>query len=210
VLRVGLTGGMACGKSAVLQMLAARGAYVLEADTLAHDLMRPGTTIYHEIVRQFGRGILEANGAISRPKLARAAFSGPQGSRIAELNAIVHPAVLEHQRKWMNEISGKDTNAVVVVAAALLLEAGAKQDFDKLIVVSCRPEQKIERLSQRLGVDEQSAALELQRRSAAQWPDREKIAAADYLIENSGSLAETEMQVDTIFAELKRLATQNA
>jgi dephospho-CoA kinase len=206
LLRVGLTGGMACGKTAVAGMLARRGAHVMEADKVAHHLMQPGTPVYDDIVSAFGRDILESDWQINRKKLARAAFEAPGGSRIAELNHIVHPAVIAHQRQWMDELAARDRNAIAVVEAALLLEAGVKSDFDKLIVVTCAPEQKVERLATRLGIDRDQARAELQRRGSAQLPDEAKLRAADYVIDNSGPLSATEAQVEKLFPELQRLA----
>ena len=133
MLRVGLTGGVACGKTTVAQMLRERGAYTLLADKLAHDLMRPGEAVYARVVECFGSGILNQDGSISRPKLAELAFAG----RIQELNAIVHPAVLEAEDRWMEEMGRRDPAAIAVCEAALLYEAGGDRRFDRIIVVTC-------------------------------------------------------------------------
>src|SRR5205085_10488571 len=127
VLRVGLTGGIACGKTLVSDMLAARGAHVIQADQIAHELMQPGQPVYDEVVRRFGREILESDGKISRPKLAEAVFGGGDHgrSRIQELNRIVHPAVIRRQEEWMDDVGRLDPNAIAVVEAALIVEAGA-------------------------------------------------------------------------------------
>jgi dephospho-CoA kinase len=205
VLRVGLTGGMGCGKTTVAEMLRRRGAHVLLADTLAHEFMQPGKPQYHQIVQRFGRGILDQDGTIDRSKLAALAFAQP-GPRIAELNAILHPAVMERQQQWMDEVERGDPRGVAVVEAALLLEAGGDKYFDKIVVVSCKSELKAGRVAQRLGIGEIAAAVELKRRSAAQWPDARKQEVADYVIDNSGGREQTEAQVGKLFAELKRLA----
>lgn len=204
MLKLGLTGGIACGKSTVGAMLAAHGAHVLQADQVAHRLMEPGEQVYHEVVRRFGRDILRPDGTIDRAKLAEAAFGS---GRIQELNRLVHPAVLERQEQWMAEIGARDRHAIVIVEAALILEAGARAQFDKLIVVTCRAEQKAARFAERQKLDLGAARKEVERRVAAQWPDEKKAAAADYVIDNSGSRAETERQVEALFAELKRLAS---
>jgi dephospho-CoA kinase len=209
VLRVGLTGSFASGKSAVGEMLAARGAHVIQADRIAHELMQPGEPVYAEVVRHFGRQILEADGRINRKKLAEAAFGAGQAaasSRIAELNRIVHPAVIAHQEKWMEETGHRHPNAIAVVEAALVVEAGVANHFDKLIVVTCPPEIRLRRLAARLAIDLASAQREMNRRMAAQLPDEQKAKAGDYIIDNSGSLADTEAQVDKIFKELQGLA----
>jgi len=209
LLKVGLTGGMAAGKTTVGAMLAALGARVVQADAIAHQLMLPGEPVYEEVVRRFGRGILDPDGKVNRSRLAEAAFQAPPGGgprRIQELNEIVHPAVLRRQNEWMEEIGRSDPHAIAVVEAALLLEAGAGKDFDRLIVVTCRPEQRVERWSQRAGVDTQTARAEVTRRMASQWPDEEKIKAADYVIDNSGSLQDTNDQVRELYAQLEEQA----
>ena len=210
MLRVGLTGGVACGKSVVGEMFAKRGIKVIQADLVAHQLMQPGEPVYKEVVGHFGREILNPDGTVNRPKLAEAAFgSGTAASRIQELNRIVHPAVLARQDAWMDEIGRANQNAVAMVEAALILEAGAREQFDKMVVVTCRPEQRVERLAKRMKIDLESARREVDRRMAAQLSDGEKIKAADYVIDNSGSLDTTEKQVATVAAELHRLAENN-
>jgi dephospho-CoA kinase len=205
MLKVGLTGGIASGKSVVAEMFAALGAHVVQADHIAHQLMQPGQSVYKEVAHHFGAGMLNADATLNRAKLAEAAF-GTEG-RIKELNHIVHPAVLLRQEQWMNEVGQKDSHAIAIVEAALILEAGAAKQFDRLIVVSCRPEQRIERWATRVKVDEPTARAEVARRMAAQWPDAEKLKAADYVIDNSGALDETQAQVEKLFPELKKLAS---
>src|ERR1700758_104238 len=137
MLRVGLTGGIASGKSIVGHMFVALGAHLVEADRIAHSLMQPGEPVYDEVVRHFGREILNPDGSVNRSKLAEVAF-GPRGadqrsSRIADLNRIVHPAVIRSQEEWMDAISAQDPGGVAIVEAALLIEAGAAERFDRLI-----------------------------------------------------------------------------
>lgn len=203
MLKVGLTGGVACGKSTVGEMFEARGAKLIKADEIAHQLMQPGQPAYREVVQHFGRGIVQEDGTIDRQKLARAAFGG---GRVEELNRLVHPAVIAHQERWMEEEAARHRDAVVIVEAALILEAGVQKRFNKIIMVTCRPEQKAARFAQRQGVTDEAARQEVERRQAAQRSDEEKIGAADYVIDNSGSRAETERQVEQVFCELKRLA----
>jgi dephospho-CoA kinase len=202
VLRVGLTGGIACGKSTVGEMLARRGAHLLQADVLAHQLYAPGAAVYDEVMRSFGREILNEDGTINRAKLAEIAFPG----RIGELNAIVHPAVIKAQNEWMAEVAREDPHGTAVVEAALILEAGAAKDFDKIVVVTCDFEHRVERYAQRTGIPLASALSEVQRRSAAQLPDEEKVRHADYVIENSGAVEETERQVEEVWNKLQILA----
>jgi dephospho-CoA kinase len=207
VLKVGLTGGIAAGKSVVGEMFGALGADVIQADEISHQLMQPGETVYKEVVDRFGSGILRADGSVDRARLAELAFGSPgQPSRVQELNQIVHPAVIRRQEEWMAEVNRRDPHAVAMVEAALILEAGMKTGLDRLVVVTCRPEQRIERWAQRLKVDQETARREVTRRMAAQLPDDEKIKAADYVIDNSGSLDETAAQVKEIYAELEKQA----
>ncbi len=205
MLRVGLTGGVACGKSTVGAMLAQRGAYFLQADTLAHQLYLPGAPVYDAVVHAFGDDILHSNGLINRTALANKAFPG----RIAELNAIVHPAVIEAQNRWLRERAAEDPHGIAVLEAALLIEAGAAKDFDKIIVVTCSFEQKVEHYAHRAGVSLEAARREVERRSAAQFSDEQKAAHADYVIDNSGTLGETERQVERVWREIQQLAISN-
>ena len=201
MLKVGLTGGIAAGKSVVGEMFAAQGAHVIQADQISHQLMQPGKAVYQEVVHHFGAGILDPDGTVNRARLGELAFGGPnRPSRVQELNQIVHPAVIRRQEEWMGEVGRLDPHAIALVEAALILEAGMAGRFDRLVVVTCRPEQRVERWSQRLKVDLETARREVARRMAAQLPDEEKIKAADYVIDNSGSLDETSRQVREIYA----------
>jgi dephospho-CoA kinase len=215
VLKVGLTGGIASGKSTVGQMFVGLGAHLIQADEIAHQLMEPGQAVYAEVVRHFGKEILHADGKVNRRGLAEAAFGAPDGkgekrpSRIQELNRIVHPEVIRRQERWMEEVGKRDQHAIAIVEAALLLEAGAQKSFDQLVVVTCRPEQRIERWARRLHVDQETAHCEVERRMAAQFPDDEKIKSADFVIDNSGSLEETKHQAQEIYRELREQAERN-
>lgn len=197
-MRVGLTGGVACGKSTVGQMLVRRGARYLSADELAHQLYAPGAVAYEAVVRAFGREILRSDGTIDRKKLAGAAFPG----RIQELNAIVHPAVVSAQNRWMSQSERDNPDGIAVVEAALLLEAGAQKDFDKVVVVACDFESKVARYATRAEVPLDAARVEVDRRSAAQLSDQEKARRADYVIENSGDLEDLERKVEDLWKKL--------
>ena len=184
-------------------MFADLGARIADADTIAHELYRPGEEVYQELVKRFGPQIVKPDGELDRQKLAAAAFDG---GRVEELNKIVHPAVIRRQEQWMREIGAKDPYAVAMVEAALIFEAGAKERFDKIIVVTCKPAQKIARFGQRTGMDEADARADVERRNKAQLPDEEKARRANFVIDNSGSVEETRHQVQRICAELKVLA----
>jgi dephospho-CoA kinase len=207
MLRVGLTGGIACGKSTVGNMFSELGARVIEADTIAHELYRPGEPIYKELIEKFGPEILRPNGEIDRPRLATVAFDG---GRVEELNKIVHPAVIKRQEQWMSQIGNQDPYAVVMVEAALVLEAGARGRFDKIIVVSCKPEQKVARYAARTGLPESAARAEVERRSKAQLSDDEKMRRADFVVDNSATLELTRQQVEKIYSEFRVLAKRQA
>ncbi len=213
MLKVGLTGGIAAGKSVVGEMFVALGAHLVQADRIAHSLMQPGEPVYNEVVRHFGREILNPDLSINRAKLAEAAF-GPateaegdrapsiRQSRIEELNRIVHPVVIRSQDEWMQEMGRQDPHAVAIVEAALILEAGAADHFDRLIVVTCSAEQRVTRFAVRQKIDLSTARKEVARRMAAQLPDEEKIKAAHYLIDNSGPLDHTGEQVRQVWQKL--------
>lgn len=202
MLRVGLTGGVACGKSTAGAMLAQRGAHLLQADTLAHQLYLPGTPVYEAVVRAFGSDIVRSDGLINRSALANKAFP----DRIDELNAIVRPAVIAAQNRWLAERETEDPQGIAVLEAALLIEAGAAKDFDKVIVVTCPLDKKVENYAHRAGISLESARAEVERRSAAQFSDEEKLKHADYIVENSGTLEDLEQKVEKVWGELRDAA----
>ena len=204
MLRVGLTGGIASGKTTVARMLERHGAHVAYADQIAKEMIRPGGAAYDEVVNHFGREILDPTGEINRLMLAAKAFGTP--SRVEELNHIIHPAVIAKQNEWMAEIARKDPHAIAVVEAALIYEAGVEKDFDKIVVVACRPEQKAERFANRTLMSLDKARVEAEQRSRAQISDEEKASRADYIIDNSGAESATEQQVDKLWQALKKLA----
>lgn len=207
MLSVGLTGGIACGKSTVGKLFSDLGAHVIEADTIAHELYLPGGPVYAELIAKFGADIVKPTGEIDRARLASLAFDG---GRIEELNKIVHPAVLKRQEQWIQQVGNKDPYAIAMVEAALILEAGARGRFDKIIVVTCRPQQKVLRYANRTGLPEPAARAEVERRSKAQMTDDEKVRRADFVIDNSGPLELTRQQVERIYSELKMMAKRQA
>ena len=217
MLKVGLTGGIAAGKSVVGEMFVALGAHLIQADQISHALMQPGQPVYDEVVRHFGQEILQPDGTVNRAKLAELAFGSAttdlgeqekdnRASRIEELNRIVHPAVIRSQDEWMEAMGRQDSHAVAIVEAALILEAGAAKRFDRLIVVTCNADQRAARFAARQKIDLESARKEVARRMAAQLPDEEKIKAADYVIDNSRTLDHTRDQVRQVLDLLRALA----
>ncbi len=200
MLRVGLTGGIAAGKSHVLRLLAAAGFQTLELDGLAHELMRPGGAAHAAVVRAFGREILRRDGFIDRGLLGARAFGDSEAR--ARLGAVVHPLVRAEEEVRAAALAESGAQ-VLVSEAALLVEAGAHLRFDRLVVVHCREEQQVERLRRRDGLGEK-AALE---RVRAQMPGREKRHFAQLEVKAAGTLAETEEEVASLIARLRELAS---
>jgi len=199
MLRVGLTGGIACGKSTVAAILREYGIIVIEADLLAHKLIEPGHVAYVDVVREFGKGVLNADGMVDRAKLGAIVFANP--GKLERLNQIVHPHVIDAAERRMAELARQEGSAVAVVEAALLIEAGYAERFDRLVVVWCRPEQQRERLLAR-GL----TPAQVEQRISAQMPIEQKRRMATDEIDCSGSLASTRQQVEQLAARLKQFA----
>ena len=196
MLRVGLTGGIATGKTTVASMLRDRDVPVLDADPLGHELLEPGQAAYEETVAAFGREVLDAGGKVSRAKLGGIIFADAQ--KRARLNQILHPRILDILQKWFAALDEPDGPEFAVVEAALIVEAGYNRNLDKLIVCWCRPEQQLERLTLRgLSMEE------VQQRISAQMPPEEKRKLADEAIDCSGSIEETQQQVNRAVEKLK-------
>jgi dephospho-CoA kinase len=199
MLRVGLTGGIACGKSTVAAMMRERGWTVFDADALAHRLIEPGQPAYHEVVREFGSAILRPDGTIDRKALGTMVFANR--AHLERLNRIIHPRVMETQDRQFTELELANPRSVAVVEAALLIEAGYQKNLDRLIVAWCRPEQQRERLLAR-GL----TAEEIEQRIATQLPIDEKRRIADEVINCSGDVEETRRQVADLIARLNEEA----
>ena len=199
MLRLGLTGGIASGKTAVAGMLREMGFAVLDADLLAHKVIEPGQPAYYEAAREFGPDIVAPNGYINRAKLAAIVFADP--AKLARLNAIIHPRVEAAAMRQLNEWARDGTREAAFVEAALLVEAGYQKILDGLVVTWCRPEQQLERLQSR-GLTEQEA----RQRIAAQLPSDEKVRYATERIDCSGTLEATRRQVEALAAKLRRPA----
>jgi dephospho-CoA kinase len=199
MLRVGLTGGIASGKSTVAFMLRERDCQVLEADPLGHELLEPGQSAYDEVVREFGDGILGPGDKVDRAKLGAIVFANP--AKRARLNQILHPRILQVVRQWFSALDRPGGPDFAVVEAALIIEAGFHTELDKLIVCWSRPEQQLARLVER-GLTNEQAAL----RIASQMPTNEKRALADEVIDCSGSIEETERQVKAVLAKFQQSA----
>jgi dephospho-CoA kinase len=188
MLRIGLTGGIAAGKSTVASMLRDLDCPVLAADALGHELLEPGQTAYAEVVREFGIDILDSYGNVDRTALGEIVFA--DAAQRERLNQILHPRIREIIQKWFAALDQPGGPDLAIVEAALILEAGYNKDLDKVIVCWCRPEQQVERLQER-GLTEEQARL----RIAAQMPMEQKRSLADETIDCSGTIEETESAV---------------
>ena len=206
MLRAGLTGGIATGKTTVAAILRELGCHMLDADKIAHHLIEPGAAAYEDVVREFGRGILTADGRVDRKKLGDVVFADP--ARLARLNAIVHPRVLETQDRELDAIERADSHAIAIVEAALLIEAGYAPRLDCLVVTWCTSEQQLARLTRQDSDRIAGRGLTLEQarqRIAAQMPNEEKRRMADEVIDCSGSLEYTREQVVALVAKLRSL-----
>lgn len=191
---IGLTGNIGTGKSTVMSMLAALGATVIDADRVAHEVIAPGTPGWSQVVAAFGRGVVAADGTIDRARLGAIVFSDP--AALTRLEAITHPAVAVAIDQRLRAIE----RGAVILEAIKLIESGLYRDCDALWVVTCRPEQQLERLMR----DRRMSEAEARRRIAAQPPQSEKIALADVVIDNSGSVEETRAQVEAAWQAIRR------
>lgn len=218
MLRVGLTGGLGSGKSTVAHMLASLGAHILEADEQGRTLMQPGQPVYAEIVRVFGPSVVADDGTLDRKRLAEFAFSE---GRLQDLNAIVHPAVIEAQRQWSHQVFARDPAAVAVVVSALIFEverdarargerdnilADWRRRIDRVVVVTAPEDVRIARYIDRLGVPpagRAAAEADARARIAHQVPDALKVARADYVLENSGDESALATQVRALWSRLQ-------
>jgi dephospho-CoA kinase len=196
VLRLGLTGGIASGKSVVAATLRELGFDVLDADALAHRLVEPGQPAYYEVAREFGSEIVAPNAYINRAKLASIVFANP--ARLARLNAILHPRVEAAALRQLDEWALSGTRPAAFIEAALLVEAGYQKILDGLVITWCRPEQQLDRLLER-GLTETQA----RQRISAQLPIDEKIRYATHKIDCSGTLDDTRRQVQSLAAKLR-------
>ncbi len=202
MLIVGLTGGVASGKTVVSKILREEGAYIIDADQIARDLVQPHTAAWNEVIRVFGKEILHEDGSIHRKRLATEVFFDPAKRNL--LSQILHPRIKAEIDRRLKEIGQNDADAIAVIDAALLVELGGHRAMDKVIVVASTEKQQIERLKKRDGIDQEEA----ERIIASQMPLDEKMKVADFVIRNEGSLEEVERGAREIFQELEKIAFQ--
>jgi dephospho-CoA kinase len=216
MLRVGLTGGLGSGKSTVARMFAAKGARVFSADEIGRELMQPEQAAYAAIVERFGPGVVKADGQLDRVALARIAFGE---ARIAELEAIVHPATIARQAELIAELEAREPDAVVVVESALIFETkyggegGWQKRFDRIVLVKAAEELRIARFVARASggkvlTEQERAALEVEarRRMANQGDEERNAELSDYVVKNDGSVEELQRQVDGLWPALEGAA----
>jgi dephospho-CoA kinase len=201
MLRVGLTGGLACGKSFVAQTLASLGCHVIQADELGHTVLLPDGEAYQPVLAEFGDGVLGERGLIDRRKLAACVFDDAE--KLKRLSAIVHPAVARQQKQIIDELEKTDPEGIAVVEAAILVETGSYRRFDRLIVVACSEQQQVERAMHRDAYTREEVIARLNR----QLPLEEKKRVAHYVIDTSGTKDRTVEQTRQVYESLRSLST---
>lgn len=199
MLKVGLTGGIATGKSFVLGVLHELGCEVMDADQTAREVVEPGQPAFEEIVAHFGSEIIGKNGKLDRPKLGAIVFN--DAAQREKLNSIVHPKVFEAQARWLAEIESRNPQAIVIIDAALMIETGSYRRFDKLVVVYCEPEIQLQRLIARNNLTQEEATA----RISSQMSSTEKLKYADFSINTSLGFEDTRRQVESLHEQLRKL-----
>lgn len=199
MIRAGLTGGLACGKSFVGRVLADLGCHVVQADELGHQVLSPGGEAYASVVETFGPGILDEAGGIDRKRLAAEVFQDAE--KLAKLNAIVHPAVIRLEEEFVAAVAGREPDGIAVVEAAILIETGSYRRFDCVILAVCSEEQQIQRAMHRDGIPRDAVEARLRR----QMPLDEKRKYADYIIDTSGTKENTVEQTRQVYESLRSL-----
>ena len=198
MLRVGLTGGLASGKSFVGQALARLGCHLVQADELGHEALLPAGAAYEGVIREFGKEILDADGTINRQKLAAEVFGKPERLRV--LNGLVHPPVIRREEELLHQIEARDPEGIAVMEAAILIETGSYERFDKIVLAVCSHEQQIARAMER-GLTRDEVVARLDR----QMPLEEKRNFADYVVDTSGTKEETLRQVSEVYRHLRSI-----
>lgn len=200
MLKVGLTGGLASGKSFVANCFAEWGARVMHADKAGHAVLDPDGEAYADVVRAFGDAILREDGSIDRKALGAIVFADQE--KLARLNSLVHPHVFHRQRVFFEQAEKDDPGGIAVVEAAIMVETGSYKNYDRLVVAVCPPEVQIQRFVDREGASEEDAKA----RMARQMPLAEKIPYADYVIDTSGSKDDTVSRAREVWEKLREEA----
>jgi dephospho-CoA kinase len=198
MLKVGLTGGLACGKSFVGEALKNSGCLLIRADELGHEVLAPGGEAFEAVIREFGAEVL-VEGKIDRRRLAARVFKDREA--LARLSELVHPPVIAREEKLMEEFGARQPKGIVVVEGAILIETGSYKRFDRLIVAVCQVEQQIERSMRRDGITEAEVRARLNRQMSME----EKRKLADFVIDTSGTKQATLRQTCAVYQELRRI-----
>lgn len=203
MLRVGLTGSIAVGKSFVMNRFAELGCRTCDADQIARFVVEPGSVGLEKIVAEFGRGVLADDGSLDRARLGSVVFGDTE--QRARLNSILHPLIIEEQDRILGEWAADDPAGIAIVEAALMIESGSYRRFDRIIAVHCREEVQSERLIRRNGLSRDEA----ERRIRAQMAQSEKMMYADHLIDTSGTTVETLSRTDEVYEALRDTAARS-
>jgi dephospho-CoA kinase len=199
MLKIGLTGGIGCGKSFVGEALEGYGCLVVHADDLGHEVLAREGAAYTPVVAEFGKEILDEEGQIDRRALGALVFGNPE--KLERLNALVHPAVIRREEELVAEFAARQPDGIAIVEAAILVETGSYKRFDKLILVTCREDQQVERAMRRNGASE----VDVRARIGRQMPLAEKRKFADFVIDTSGEKANTLRQTRAVYDTLRRI-----
>ena len=198
MVKVGLTGGICTGKTTVGRMFVDLGCRLVDSDRITHELFEPGEMVYEAVVAEFGRRIQDDEGRIDRSVLGEIVFNDPD--RRQRLNDLVHPAVIERQKEFLQRVGAEDPVSVAIVDAALMIEVGTYKNYDRVVVVTCTPDQQRQRLGERFPLSDD----EIEARISSQMPLDQKAGYADFVIDNSGPLEETRRQVGEVYEKLKK------
>ena len=203
---VGVTGGIACGKSTVSKLLSKRGAVPINSDEIGHQLLKRGSSVMEALLETFGADILDESGDVSRQKLGTIVFNDKAARE--RLNAIMHPPIVQQSRSEANRLVAEDANRVVLIDAPLLIEANSQDTVDVIVVVTASTQIQLQRLLERAIAQNRSLnQAEAQARIDSQMPLSEKVKYADFVIENNRTLEELEQKVDSLWHEIRRLKT---
>ena len=202
MLRVGLTGSIAVGKSFVSGVLAGLGCHVVDSDAIARKVVEPGTLGLQKVVDAFGAVALREDGSLDRAALSSLIFGDEEKREL--MNSILHPFIMAEQDALLTSWELEDPHGIGIVDAALLIESGGFRRFDKLVVVHCRPEVQLERLMRRNSLSREEAEARIN----AQLPQAEKLKQADFAVDTSGTFDETRARIEEVYAELHRLAAE--
>jgi dephospho-CoA kinase len=201
MLKVGLTGGLACGKTFVGEELERLGCLLVRADDIGHEVLQPGGEAHEGVVREFGTGILDQTGGVDRQALAARVFGDCEA--LARLNRLVHPPVVRREEELIAAFAARHPAGIAVVEAAILIETGSYKRFDRLILVACDERQQMERALRRAGASEAGVRARLSR----QMPLEEKRKYADFVIDTSGEKADTIRQTRAVYEALRRISS---